>query len=104
MTPDFEDIDLRLAPADTPAERPDPATPRRRRRTAGSRAVLFAGVAGACALGVGFGLWARPAMNERRVAVAAPEPDATPADLAARRLKIVVGDGPAAPVGAPIET
>jgi hypothetical protein len=71
--------------------------PRARR---GGRFVLFAGVAGACVLGVGAGLWARPAMNERQMA-AAPK---TPAPVArpARALQIVVDDRPT-PVGAPIQ-
>jgi hypothetical protein len=43
-------------------------------------------------------------MNERRVAVAAPEPEAPSIDPAARSLRIVVADGPAAPEGAPSET
>ncbi|HZZ33371.1 MAG TPA: hypothetical protein VFE10_15415 [Phenylobacterium sp.] len=66
--------------------------PRVRRPRLGARRILFAGVAGACVLGVGLGLWARPAMNERRVATAAPEPDALSADPAARQLRIVLDD------------
>lgn len=124
MMPDCQDLDLRAAPpshgaasdAAEPAG-PEPAgpetlaldpplddAPTAPRRRMGPRAILFAGVAGACVLGMGLGLWARPAMNERRVAVAAPEPEAPPVDPAARHLKIVVDDGPAAQVGAPIET
>ncbi|MGZ5986728.1 MAG: hypothetical protein ACXWK7_17520 [Caulobacteraceae bacterium] len=84
---------------------PDPlqiVMPRREPRArAGGRAVLLAGVAGACVLGVGAGLWARPAMNERRVSV--PEADApAPAPPMVRKLQIVVDERPA-PVGAPIE-
>jgi hypothetical protein len=77
--------------------------PRVRRAGRGARSMLFAGVAGACVLGVGLGLWARPAMNERRVAAAAPEPVAPPADPAARKLRIVVDDRPAPVVAASLE-
>ncbi|MDB5426267.1 MAG: hypothetical protein JWR43_242 [Phenylobacterium sp.] len=76
---------------------PQPA----RRRGASTRHILFAGVAGACVLGVGLGLWARPAMNERRMAAAAPVAPVKPA-APTRRLEIVVDDRPA-PIGAPIE-
>lgn len=76
-----------------------PQTPRPHR---GGRNILLAGVAGACVLGVGLGLWARPQMNERRVGAIAPEPEAIGADTGERKLKIVVDDHPA-PVGAPIQ-
>ena len=72
-----------------------------RRRGPATRSILFAGVAGACVLGVGLGLWARPAMNERRMAVAAPEAPVKPV-APTRKLEIVVDDLPA-PIGAPIE-
>lgn len=77
---------------------------RAKRRGLGARHVLFAGVAGACALGVGLGLWARPAMSERQAAAAPPAdiakaPEAPPA---ARKLQIVVDDRPA-PLSAPID-
>ncbi|HEY0435896.1 MAG TPA: hypothetical protein VGC92_04605, partial [Phenylobacterium sp.] len=64
--------------------------------------MLFCGVAAACALGVGAGLWARPALHERQAAaVAAPEPvEAPPATT--RKLQIVVDDRPL-PTGAPIQ-
>ncbi len=66
----------------------------------GGRFVLFAGVAGACVLGVGAGLWARPAMNERQM-TAAPKTTA-PAARPARELQIVIDDR-STPVGAPIQ-
>jgi hypothetical protein len=49
-------------------------------------------------MGVGLGLWARPAMSERQLA--APAAKLAPAPI--RLLQIVVDDGPA-PLGAPIE-
>jgi hypothetical protein len=61
--------------------------------------LLLAGVAAAALMGVGLGLWARPAMNERRLSVAAFE---APIAAPARVLQIVVGEAPA-PLGAPIE-
>lgn len=66
-----------------------------------TRHILLVGVAGACVLGVTLGLWARPAMTERRAAAPAP------ADVAAsppveHRLQIVVGDRPA-PAAQPLE-
>lgn len=68
---------------------------------ASNRLMLFAGVAGACALGVGAGLWARPADTERdpraMQAAKAAEPEKP-----AGRLEIVVDDTPA-PIGRPIE-
>lgn len=64
------------------------------------RHVLLAGVVGACALGVGAGLWARPAPDERRMTPVQARPAATPKP--AGRLEIVVDDSPA-PIGAPIE-
>jgi hypothetical protein len=66
----------------------------------GGRAVLLAGVAGAGLLGVGAGLWARPAANERQAAVARATP--APAPGPERKLQIVVDDRPV-PVGAPIQ-
>ncbi|WP_374467714.1 hypothetical protein [Phenylobacterium sp.] len=66
-----------------------------------SRPVLLAGVVGACALGVGAGLWARPHDDERRALQPRPAKVAE-APKTARTLEIVVDDGPA-PVGAPIE-
>lgn len=70
--------------------------PAARRR--GGGAILFAGVAAACVLGAGLGLWARPSMDERQAAVRLA---GAPAKVV-RQLQIVVGDGPA-PLGAPIE-
>nr|MEA2799819.1 hypothetical protein [Phenylobacterium sp.] len=74
------------------------------RRRGASPHVLFAGVAGACLLGAGLGLWARPAVNERQMAVAAPGDVVKAIEAAAplRRIQIVVDDGPA-PIGTPIE-
>jgi hypothetical protein len=79
--------DLRL-----PA-RPRPQTPRH---------LLVAGVAGAVALGVGAGLWARPAEDERRLA-SVPQPAApAAAPRPTRQIEIVLDDTPA-PIGTPIE-
>ncbi|HVI31893.1 hypothetical protein [Phenylobacterium sp.] len=64
------------------------------------RHVLLAGVVGACALGVGAGLWARPAADERRMTPVQARPTAAPKP--AGRLEIVLDDSPA-PIGAPIE-
>jgi hypothetical protein len=75
-----------------------PEQPSQRSRGPG-RGLLLAGVAAAGLMGVGLGLWARPAMSERKLAMApaqAPEPAST------RTLQIVVDDSPA-PLGAPIE-
>jgi hypothetical protein len=80
-----------------------PFKPERPRRSGfGPRHVLFAGVAGACVLGVGLGLWARPGQAERRMAIAAPEASAPTVDPAAHKLRIVLDDH-SAPVNAPIE-
>jgi hypothetical protein len=76
---------------------------RPRRPGLGARHILFAGVAGACVLGVGLGLWARPAMSERQAAAALPADAPRPqAAAAARKLQIVVDDRPA-PIGTPID-
>lgn len=76
--------------------------PRARRPGFGTRHVLFAGVASACVLGAGLGLWARPGMNERQAAAApADRPAAMPVP-ANRKLQIVVNEHPA-PIGAPID-
>jgi len=92
MTPDQTSDDLHLS-----------MPPRPRRRGLGPRHVLFAGVAGACLLGVGLGLWARPAMSERQASATPPADAAPPKPVAAaRQLEIVVDDRPA-PVGAPID-
>lgn len=67
------------------------------RRPSG-RAILVAGVAGACALGVGFGLWARPGAHEgpARTRTARAEPTAT-APGAPRKLEILIAGRPRAP-------
>lgn len=65
-----------------------------------NRPLLFGGIAAACLLGAGVGLWARPGARERpgalqvQPAAFAPRPD--------RRLAIVVDDAPA-PTGKPLE-
>jgi hypothetical protein len=64
------------------------------------RGLLFAGVAAAALMGVGLGLWARPAMSER--SMAAPLAIEAPKILPTRMLQIVVEDAPAA-FGEPIE-
>ena len=68
--------------------------------TAG-RVLLFAGVAGACLLGVGAGLWARPHMNERQ-GMRPPAKVAMVSSPKKRTLQFVVDDRPA-PLGDPIE-
>lgn len=71
------------------------------RARSGTRHMLLAGVAGACVLGVGAGLWARPAESERRTTAPAVAKVAE-APRPTGRLEIVVDDSPA-PIGAPIE-
>jgi hypothetical protein len=68
---------------------------------AANRLMLFAGVAGACALGVGAGLWARPADSERDPHAMHVAKAAAP-EKPAGKLEIVVDDSPA-PIGKPIE-
>jgi hypothetical protein len=65
------------------------------RRPSG-RAILFAGVAAACVLGVGMGLWARPGMHERLAAQTVRPATASVAPAASHRLEIVVDDHPRA--------
>lgn len=69
-------------------------------RRKGGRHVLFAGVAGACVLGAGLGLWARPSMTERQAS--AVRLIAAPVTPVLRKLQVVVETSPA-PLGAPIE-
>ena len=69
----------------------------------GGRGILFAGVAGACVLGAGLGLWARPEMSERRLALTPPPAPAPAAAPGPRGLQVVVDDHPP-PVGAPMQT
>ena len=66
-----------------------------------TRHVLFLGVAAACVMGVGLGLWARPAMTERRAAARPADTPVKPEPVA-RRLQIVVDDRPA-PISAPLD-
>ncbi|MFC3071395.1 hypothetical protein [Phenylobacterium soli] len=66
-----------------------------------SRALLLGGVAAACLLGAGVGLWARPSELERPGASKA-QPTAMATKPADRRLAIVVDDTPA-PVGKPLD-
>jgi hypothetical protein len=101
MTPDATPPDstppadalLALPPA---AELRAPPPPPRRR----GRGVLFAGVAGACVLGAGLGLWARPGMSERQLALSPPTPPAPTGPV--RMLQVVVDNRPA-PLGAPMQ-
>src|SRR5689334_3632805 len=72
-----------------------PPSPRR-----SNRFLLIAGVAGACALGAGAGLWARPADVERDPTLALARPPEPPKRTG--RLQIVLDDSPA-PIGKPIE-
>ncbi|HEX2801619.1 MAG TPA: lysozyme inhibitor LprI family protein [Phenylobacterium sp.] len=69
------------------------------RKTPSARKLLFVGVVSAGLLGAGAGIWARPAMSERRMAAAAAV-QAQPA-AAQRRIQIVLEDAPA-PIGTPI--
>ncbi len=69
--------------------------------TSPGRRLLLTGVAVATVLGVGLGLWARPAMSERQQTGPSPVTAPEPAP-GARSLQIVVDDAPA-PLGAPIE-
>jgi uncharacterized protein YecT (DUF1311 family) len=64
------------------------------------RPLLFGGIAAACLMGAGVGLWARPGAQERPGALQV-QPTA-PAPRPDRRLAIVVDDAPA-PVGKPLE-
>jgi len=73
-----------------------------RPRSGAGRMALFGGVAGACVLGAGLGLWARPSDIERPAgAVAKPLAAVTPVS-APRRLPVVVDDTPA-PIGKPLD-
>lgn len=73
-----------------------------RARPAAGRYRLIAGVVGACALGAGLGLWARPSDLERPGSPKPPPaPVVTPAS-ADRRIPIVVDDSPA-PIGKPLD-
>ena len=65
-----------------------------------ARRMVIAGVVGACALGIGLGLWARPAPHERRVGPAVAPMAA--AREPGRRLQIVLDETPA-PLGAPLD-
>jgi hypothetical protein len=103
MTPHDKPDDSAVSPrAETHGEfsifMPEPA----RRPGLAARQVLLAGVAAACLLGVGLGIWARPALSERRASLSAPVAAAPAAPPAARQLAIVVDDRPA-PLGAPID-
>ncbi|MDE2487300.1 MAG: hypothetical protein KGO51_07875, partial [Alphaproteobacteria bacterium] len=66
-----------------------------------SRALLFGGVAVACALGAGLGLWARPIAGESPQA-ARPAVAIVPQAPVARRLHVVVDESPPPP-SAPLE-
>lgn len=70
------------------------------RSTLPGRGLLLAGVAAAALMGVGLGLWARPAMSERQMAL--PMVEALKPVAAHRTLQIVLDDAPA-PLGSPIE-
>jgi hypothetical protein len=86
-----------VEPAEQPFLSPSHARPRHR-----GRAVLLGGVAAACVMGVGLGLWARPAMHERRASAVAPADAVAAPPAVARQLQIVVDDRPAPATGAPI--
>lgn len=74
---------------------PPPSRPR-----SGGRLVI-AGVVGACALGVGLGLWARPSANERQFGPP-PKPAPVSEPETTRGLEIVIDDTPA-PLGSPMD-
>lgn len=74
-------------------------TPPGRARSGGR--LVIAGVVGACALGIGLGLWARPAPHEGPMGPA-PKPEIREAPLPVRGLEIVVDDTPA-PIGSPLD-
>lgn len=65
------------------------------------RVLLFGGVAGACLLGAGLGLWARPSDIERPTGAKPAVAAVTPV-LGPRRIPIVVDDTPA-PIGKPLD-
>jgi len=67
-----------------------------------TRYILLAGLASASVLGVGLGLWARPALSERQAAVAAHAAAQPKAAATSRKLEIVVDDHPAS-TGPPID-
>lgn len=91
MAQDESDDIPRDIPRDVPHARP--ATGRYR---------LIAGVVGACVLGAGLGLWARPSNLERPGSPKpAPVAAVTPAS-ADRRIPIVIDDSPA-PIGKPLD-
>ncbi|MCR5873754.1 hypothetical protein LRS10_05925 [Phenylobacterium sp. J426] len=67
------------------------------RRAGGGGRLVVAGVVSACALGVGFGLWARPSAAERGDAPLPPKPELE-IEAPNRKLQIVLDDSPA-PMG-----
>jgi hypothetical protein len=60
-----------------------------------SRGLLLTGMAVACVVGAGAGLWARPAIGERKLPGFIKKAEG--------ELQIVVGEAPPAPVGQPLE-
>jgi hypothetical protein len=80
---------------------PGVAIATRARPHPGARHALFLGVAAACVMGVGLGLWARPAMTERRAAARPADTPVRPEPIT-HRLQIVVDDRPA-PIGVPLD-
>jgi uncharacterized protein YecT (DUF1311 family) len=82
-----------------PREPRSPGRGRSESAPSGHGRVVVAGVLGACALGVGLGLWARPTLPEDNSPLP-PEPPAAEAPRAA--LQIVIDDTPA-PVGELLE-
>lgn len=70
-------------------------------RRAGGGRLVMAGLVGACALGAGLGLWARPDGLDRNEATPPPRPEAE-ADAGGRILQIVVDETPS-PLGEPLE-
>src|SRR5688572_19030096 len=91
------DEDIEIEPQPSPARDDSEIEPRAARARSGGRLVI-AGVVGACALGMGLGLWARPAAHERQFAPP-PKVQAEPEPEVARGLEIVIDDTPA-PIGA----
>lgn len=82
-------------PSDDSADTPQVTRPHR-----ASRGFLMLGVVGACALGVGAGLWARPVSEDQRAILAAAKP--MPAKAARQGLTIILDDSPSR-FGQPIE-
>ena len=80
----------------------DETDPTPDQRPAVSRTLLFGGIAGACLMGAGLGLWARPAVGEHPGPAKPPPVVAEAPPTEGRRLQVVVDDNPA-PIGKPLD-